>query len=77
MEEKIFAENDDAYRATYSAIYPKESKRHFWDDIQGEWLRVKLLNSRKPAGAEDIQTYGSRIGGAILKAVNIARFPSR
>jgi hypothetical protein len=68
--EKIIRENDPAYRAAYKAMYPKEC--HSWDEIEGEWLRVQMLNCRKPAGAEDIQTYGSRIGDAVLKAINSA-----
>jgi hypothetical protein len=68
-----------AYMAAYEAMYPKESKHHCWDKIETEWLRVRLLNSRKPAGAEDIQTYGSRIAAAVLKSVNsvAAAFPNR
>ena len=69
--EEIFVENESAYEDAYKAIYPKESKDHCWKEIEVEWLRVRLLNSRKPAGAEDIQTYGSRIGAAVLKSVNV------
>jgi hypothetical protein len=73
--EEIFAENESAYEIAYKAIYPKEYKDHCWKEIEVEWLRVRLLNSRKPAGAEDIQTYGSRIGAAVLKSVNpVAKF---
>jgi len=70
--EEIIRDNYFAYRAAYEAMYPKEFNCHSWDEIEGEWLRVQVLNCRKPAGAEDIQTYGSRIGDAVLKAVNNA-----
>jgi hypothetical protein len=73
--EEIIAENKPAYEIAYKAMYPKEHKDHCWNEIEAEWRRVRLLNSIKPDGAEDIQTYGSRIGAAVLKSVNpVARF---
>ena len=68
--EEIIAENIPVYETVYKAMYPKEHKAHCWNEIEAEWRRVRLLNSIKPAGAEDIQTYGSRIGAAVLKSVN-------
>jgi hypothetical protein len=60
--------NEDAYEAAYKALYPKEVRP--WGDVEREAIRVQDLNSRKPPGARDIQTYGSRIAEAVVAAVN-------
>ena len=50
--EEIIRDNYFAYRAAYEAMYPKEFNCHSWDEIEGEWLRVQVLNCRKARGAK-------------------------
>ncbi len=72
---EFISKNVSAYEVAYEAMYPEESNCHRWGDIEAEWFRVRLLNSRRPAGADDIKTYGSRIAAAVLKSVNpVAKF---
>jgi hypothetical protein len=73
MEEEIMPGYKAAYLAAYKVMYPGAAKYYGWTEIQVETKRVRELNRRKPCPkARDIQTYGSRIGNAVLAAVNHA-----
>jgi hypothetical protein len=71
--EEIHPDYKAAYTAAYEVLYPGAAKYYCWEEIKCETNRVRELNRRKPyPKARDIQTYGSRIGNAVLAAVNRA-----
>jgi hypothetical protein len=69
--ENFVSDNETAYEAAYEVMYPGAAKYYCWKEIEDETNRVRKLNRRKPyPEAKDIQTYGSRVGEAVLATVN-------